>query len=199
MLRRKWDVNIYISVTIVLQRLMRTMWCQSKAQERPRNEPWFENVLWSADFKFETKLGKTISRISSFERNKKKKSWKNTWKPLKWCKESWSRLLLSPVVGRGQQTGWSLRQTPAQTGCSARARRAAGGPTQGWARLWWCLRTTLSTQQAGWALGELVHTELWGARQGGTVDAAQQHILVRIFCACESFSLNFNTPARWRK
>ena len=115
---------------------------------------------------------------------------KITWKLLKWRKESWSWPSLSPVVGRGQQMGWSLRQTPAQTGCSARARRAAaGGPTQGWARLWWCLRTTLSTQQAGWALGEPVHTELRGARQGGTVDAAQQHILVRIFCACESFSL----------
>lgn len=79
--------------------------------------------------------------------------------------------------------GWSLRQAPAQTGCSA---RAAGGPTQGWAGLWWCLRTTLSIQQTELALGEPVHTEL---------GQDNQHDLRRVdsgadmrLCSCESFS-----------
>lgn len=32
--------------------------------------------------------------------------------------------------------------------------KLAGGPTQGWARLWWCLRTKLSTHHAGLAFSE---------------------------------------------
>lgn len=64
----------------------------------------------------------------------------------------------SSVVSRRQQMVWSLRPTPAQTACRARAWLAAGGWTPGWANLWWCLKSTLPTQPA---------PLLWGGVGGG--------------------------------
>lgn len=60
--------------------------------------------------------------------------------------------------------GWSLVDTCTN---STGVCQAAGGPTQGWAGLWWCLRTVMSTQETGLAVGE---RRIRGAREGRAVN-----------------------------
>lgn len=91
----------------------------------------------------------------------------------------------SSVVSRRQQMVWSLRPTPAQTACRARAWLAAGGWTPGWANLWWCLKSTLPTQPApllwggvgggGWG-------EWWGLDYGSTVGKTRLQISAGAVC-----------------